>query len=68
MKSKQFTNYQSETTLFINELKVKNPDLEKQQLAGRALLWDKTPIDLDSQLRTADSRVAQQPYVYQNEH
>ena len=66
--SKQFSGYQSEITQFISELKVKNPALEQEQLAGRALLWDKTPIDLDSQLRSNDSRVQQQPYVYQNEH
>jgi len=66
--SKQFSSYESEITKFISELKVKNPQLEQQQLAGRALLWDKTPIDLDSQQRTANSRVPQQPYVYQNEH
>lgn len=65
--SKQISGYQSETTKFINELKQKNPQLEAQQLAGRALLWDKAPIDLDSQQRAQDSRVAQQPYVYQNQ-
>ena len=66
--SKQFFGYQSEITQFINELKVKNPELEKQQQEGRALLWDKTPIDLDSQQRTNSSRVDQQPYVYQTDH
>ena len=66
--SKQFSGYESEITKFISDLKDKNPQLEQQQLAGRALLWDKTPIDLDSQQRTQNSRVAQQPYVYQNEH
>ncbi|MBC7489744.1 MAG: DUF3460 family protein [Glaciimonas sp.] len=66
--SKQFQGYQSEITQFISELKEKNPALEQQQLDGRALLWDKMPIDLDSQLRTKNSRVNQQPYVYQNEH
>ncbi|MDP5008935.1 MAG: DUF3460 family protein, partial [Glaciimonas sp.] len=58
----------SEVTKFIAELKQKNPKLEQEQQDGRALLWDKTPIDLDSQLRTKESNVAQQPYVYQNEH
>jgi hypothetical protein len=64
--SKQFQQYQSEITKFISELKQKNPDLERQQSAGRALLWDKAPVDLDSQQRTTDSRVKQQPYVYQS--
>lgn len=66
--SKQFFAYESEITKFISALKEKNPQLEQQQLAGRALLWDKAPIDLDSQQRTKKSNVAQQPYVYQNEH
>jgi hypothetical protein len=66
--SKQINGYQSDITKFVEELKQNNPKLEEQQLAGRALLWDKTPIDLDSQLRTQESRVDQQPYVYQNNH
>jgi hypothetical protein len=66
--SKQFFAYESEITKFISALKEKNPQLEQQQLAGRGLLWDKAPIDLDSQQRTQNSNVAQQPYVYQNEH
>ncbi|AIY43157.1 hypothetical protein LT85_3999 [Collimonas arenae] len=66
--SKQIYGYQSDITKFVEELKEKNPKLEEQQLAGRALLWDKTPIDLDSQHRTQESRVDQQPYVYQNNH
>jgi Protein of unknown function (DUF3460) len=66
--SKQIYGYQSDITKFVEELKEKNPKLEAEQLAGRALLWDKTPIDLDSQNRTQESRVDQQPYVYQNNH
>jgi hypothetical protein len=64
--TRQFTSYQSEITQFINELKAKNPALEAQQRAGRALLWDKDPIDLDATDRARATKVAQQPYVYQN--
>jgi hypothetical protein len=64
--SKLFTSYESEATKFIAELKEKNPNLEEQQRAGRALLWDKTPLDLDKTAREKESRVKQQPYVYQN--
>lgn len=60
------TAYVSEITQFIEELKTKNPKLEEQQRAGRALLWDKEPLDLDKTAREKASRVAQQPYVYQN--
>jgi hypothetical protein len=63
---KQFKLYESEATKFIAELKEKNPKLEAEQLAGRALLWDKTPINLDNSEREKSSRVKQQPYVYQN--
>ena len=62
----QYQRYESEFTRFINELKLKNPQLEEGQLLGRALLWDKPSLDLDAQERTKESRVKQQPYVYQN--
>jgi hypothetical protein len=66
--SKQFSLYQSEATQFINGLKESNPQLEQSQRDGRALLWDKAPIDLDSQRRTIEAKVMQQPYVYQNKN
>lgn len=64
--TKQFQLYESEATKFIAELKLKNPQLEEQQRAGRALLWDKAPINLDTSEREQNARVPQQPYVYQN--
>ena len=64
--SKQFSLYQSEATDFIQSLKKANPKLEQGQRDGRALLWDKMPVDLDTQKRQQESRVAQQAYVYQN--
>lgn len=56
-------DYNSEITRFISDLKAAKPDLEAQQRAGRALLWDKHP---DPELRKEFSagRVAQKPYVY----
>jgi len=62
----KFNLYESEATQFINDLKKKNPKLEESQRAGRALLWDKAPIDLDQRKRADESRVKQQAYVYQN--
>ena len=64
--TKQFQRYESEITQFIAALKVKNPALEEQQRAGRAMLWDKAPRNLDAQDRTRESSVDQQSYVYQN--
>jgi hypothetical protein len=63
--SKQFPKYESEATQFINSLKKTNVKLEQSQRDGRALLWDKTPIDLETQRRTEESRIEQQAYVYQ---
>jgi hypothetical protein len=56
-------DYQSEVTHFIQDLKTARPDLETQQRAGRALLWDKS-IDRDLQGEWQQARVAQKPYVY----
>ena len=55
--SKQKTTYQSEITLFLDELKKADPHLEEKQRAGRALLWDKPVRSLDEQRRTIDSTV-----------
>ncbi|TAK91234.1 MAG: DUF3460 family protein [Burkholderiaceae bacterium] len=57
--------YESDITQFIRSLKQQKPHLEAEQRKGRALLWDKTPIDLDERRRQNESRVPQQPYVYQ---
>jgi hypothetical protein len=56
--------YQSDITQFINQLKEQKPQLEEQQRKGRALLWDKQPIDLDERERQQASRVRQTSYVY----
>ena len=64
--SKQFKGYESDFTKFLKEMKQKDPALEQKQRDGRALLWDKAPIELDQQKRTRESRVEQQAYVYQN--
>ena len=64
--SKQQTGYVSDFTRFLTELKQKNPSLEEKQRAGRAIWWDKAPIDLDARKREDESRVKQKPYVYQS--
>lgn len=63
--SKHNSHYESDITLFLKDLKQKDPTLEEKQRAGRALLWDKAPINLDERKRSEESRVTQQPYVYQ---
>lgn len=59
-------HYTSDATQFIEQLKVKNPALEAEQRAGRALLWDKN-IDRDQAAQAHAAQVAQKPYVYQTE-
>ena len=57
-------DYQSDATQFINQLKASQPELEQQQQAGRALLWDKQ-VDRKIWGEYRTSQVAQKPYVYQ---
>ncbi|KKB65121.1 hypothetical protein WM40_00055 [Robbsia andropogonis] len=56
--------YKSEVTEFLNELKATHPELDKEQQTGRALLWDKKPIDLAQRAADTHARVKQTPYVY----
>lgn len=56
-------DYQSETTQFITQLKADKPALESQQLAGRALLWDKS-INRSEASDITLGRVSQTSYVY----
>ncbi|KRH99642.1 DUF3460 family protein [Curvibacter sp. PAE-UM] len=57
-------DYQSDATLFLNQLKTEKPDLEARQRQGRELLWD-TSVDRQAQEGYRSARVQQQPYVYQ---
>lgn len=56
--------YQSDITQFLNQLKQQQPTLEEEQRRGRALLWDKQPIDLDERTHQQASHVKQTSYVY----
>ncbi|MDH4417611.1 DUF3460 domain-containing protein [Acidovorax sp. HMWF029] len=57
-------DYQSDATQFINQLKTSRPELDQQQQAGRALLWDKQ-VDRKIWGEYREGQVAQKPYVYQ---
>ncbi|CAN7583492.1 MULTISPECIES: DUF3460 family protein [unclassified Acidovorax] len=57
-------DYQSDATQFINQLKSSRPELDQQQQAGRALLWDKQ-VDRKIWGEYREGQVAQKPYVYQ---
>ena len=60
-------NYESEHTRFMRELMARNPELAVDQRKGRAIWWDKRPKDLVEETKMDEGRVAQLPYVYQNE-
>lgn len=57
-------DYRSDTTNFINDLKKQNPELPAEQLAGRALLWDKN-VNAEVWEDLNAARIEQKPYVYQ---
>jgi len=57
-------DYQADATQFINQLKSSRPELDQQQQAGRALLWDKQ-VDRKVWGEYREGQVAQKPYVYQ---
>ncbi|WVN41165.1 DUF3460 family protein [beta proteobacterium MWH-UniP1] len=57
--------YESDITQFLRSLKEQKPHLEEAQLEGRALLWEKDPLDINELERTKAVKVKQKPYVYQ---
>jgi hypothetical protein len=57
--------YESDHTKFMRELMQQKPQIAEEQRKGRALWWDRA-IDPREQRAYAESRVQQQPYVYQN--
>ncbi len=59
----QRPDYQSETTQFLQQIKKQKPQLQAQQMQGRALLWDKQ-VDRETWAEYQAARVAQRPYVY----
>jgi hypothetical protein len=59
-----YPQYRSDVTDFLVTMRRQNPAIKAGQVAGRALLWDKT-IDRATQQEIEAGRVAQQAYVYQ---
>ena len=57
------SEYRSDTTHFINDLKRARPELDAQQRMGRELLWDKN-VDRSHLADTNAARVKQNAYVY----
>jgi hypothetical protein len=59
--------YQSDITQFINKLKTERPTLEAEQRKGRAIWWDREPLNLERRKQELESRVPQQAYPYQTQ-
>lgn len=59
--------YESEHTRFMREWLIRHPEEIKVQKAGRALWWDKQPVEPEEQLRLKESAVPQKGYYYQTE-
>ena len=57
-------DYRSDATLFIDALKARKPEIDAEQVQGRALLWDKV-VDRLALAGYRSARVKQKPYVYQ---
>jgi hypothetical protein len=55
--------YESEHTIFMREIMAKHPEWAEDQLAGRALLWDKQ-IDLSEQKAIQESSEKNKAYPY----
>lgn len=56
--------YESEITKFIKELKAQKPHLEEEQRKGRAIWWDKPPLDVKERETLDEAKVPQKPYPY----
>ncbi len=57
-------DYRSDATNFIADVKRARPELDAQQLTGRALLWDKN-VDRSQMADIGAGQVKQQAYPYQ---
>ncbi|MSQ51394.1 MAG: DUF3460 family protein [Betaproteobacteria bacterium] len=56
--------YESDITKMMRELLLEKPHIVEEQKKGRALWWDHKQ-EQDTLKRDRDSKVNQQPYVYQ---
>ncbi len=57
-------NYESDHTRFMRAWLEQNPQELEVQKSGRALWWDKPPLDPDVQRRLDAANVPRKPYYY----
>lgn len=55
--------YESPHTIFMREMHEKHPEWAAEQVAGRALLWDRK-IDREEQKRLREARDSRRAYPY----
>lgn len=60
----QFHHYESEFSVFMDELKAKNPAIEEDQKRGFLIWWDKPPLELEEMERDKISEVKLKAYTY----
>jgi hypothetical protein len=56
--------YESEHTRFMREWMEQHPEEIAVQKAGRALWWDKRPVESEQQQRLRESSVPRKSYYY----
>jgi len=56
--------YESDASKLLAELMHERPQIAEEKAKGLALWWDRT-LDADQLKRVHESRIEQQPYVYQ---
>ena len=56
--------YESDITRFLNKLKQEKPQTEAEQLKGRAIWWEKQPLDLEERRRAEAASVKPKAYAY----
>ncbi|WP_314342039.1 DUF3460 family protein [Simonsiella muelleri] len=59
-----YSDYQSDTTQFLNQYLEQNPEEAKQRLINRGLLWDVT-LNPEEQEDFAAAKLPKKPYTYQ---
>ncbi len=59
-------HYMSDATQFLNQLKKEHPELDAQQRAGRALLWDKA-VDHTQWKEFDEAKTPRKAYFYQTD-
>jgi hypothetical protein len=59
--------YESDITKFIRELKAAKPHLEEDQRKGRAIWWDKQPLNLNEKDAFDAANLPQKAYPYASE-